>query len=199
MTTAATQPHVLTIEASLNPKSRSLVLAQQFHGRLQEHKISSTFLDLRDFNLPLCDGTTDTMGHPKVEELRIEFRKATHIVLSVPIYNYYVNAAVKNMIELVFAWGPWAGGKRADAEGKIVGFICSAGGKSSYMSAIGFANALMLDCRLWICPRFVYATKEDMGTPDLNERIDRLADDMLAMGPTDNPWRKALAAKQAGS
>ncbi|HTL53362.1 MAG TPA: NAD(P)H-dependent oxidoreductase [Planctomycetota bacterium] len=195
---AVTLPlRIIVIEASLNPKSRSTALAQQLYARMVEFGLPAKLIDLREYNLPICDGTEASMAHPMVEELRKEFRTATHIIFGVPIYNYHVNAAVKNMVELVFAWGSWAGGKRSDAEGKIVGFICSAGGKSSYMSVIPFANSLMLDCRIWICPRFVYATKEDMGTPDLAQRIDRLIDDMLGMGPVaEHPWRKALAAKQ---
>lgn len=194
--TTPSAARVLVIEASLNPKSRSAALAQQLYARLEEHGVPAKLLDLRNYNLPICEGTEASMAHPQVEELRKEFRAATHIVFGVPIYNYDVNAAVKNMVELVFAWGPWAGGKRSDAEGKIVGFICSAGGKSSYMSVMSFANSLMLDCRIWICPRFVYATKEDMGTPELAERMDRLLDDMLGMGQVDSPWRKAVAAKK---
>ncbi|MGH7142829.1 MAG: NADPH-dependent FMN reductase [Planctomycetota bacterium] len=188
-TPATTAPRMLIVEASLNAKSRSAALAQQLHQRLTEHHVTSELLDLREFDLPMCDGQVETMGHPQVQPLRQAFMRASHIVLAVPIYNYYVNAAVKNMVELVFAWGPWASGKRSEAEGKIVGFLCSAGGKSSYMSVIPFANSLMLDCRIWICPRFVYATKEDMGTPELAERIDRLIDDMLSMRVAPTDWR----------
>ncbi len=43
-------------------------------------------------------------------------------------------------------------------EDKIVGFLCAAGGMSSYMSVMAYANSLMLDFRCVIIPRFVYAT-----------------------------------------
>ena len=43
-------------------------------------------------------------------------------------------------------------------EDKIVGFLCAAGGTTSYMSVMAYANSLMLDFRCVIIPRFVYAT-----------------------------------------
>ena len=44
---------------------------------------------------------------------------------------------------------------------KPVGFLCTAGARSSYMSPIGLANSLMFDFRSLIIPRFVYAVKDD--------------------------------------
>ena len=63
--------------------------------------------------------------------------------------------------------------------GKVVGFLCAAGGRGSYMSVMSLANSLMLDFRCLIVPRFVYATGEDFnddGTP--NETIARRTDEL---------------------
>ncbi len=76
-----------------------------------------------------------------------------------PIYNYDVNAAAKNLIELTGrAW-----------TNKVVAFLCAAGGQGSYMSVMPLANSLMLDFRCVIVPRFVYATGEHF---DDDGRID---------------------------
>ena len=70
------------------------------------------------------------------------------MIVAAPVYNYDVSASAKNMIELTGnAW-----------EDKMVGFLCAAGGMSSYMSVMAYANSLMLDFRCVIIPRFVYAT-----------------------------------------
>ena len=42
----------------------------------------------------------------------------------------------------------------------MVGFLCAAGGRGSYMSIMGLVNSLMLDFRCLIIPRFVYSTGE---------------------------------------
>jgi FMN reductase len=81
-----------------------------------------------------------------------------------------VNSAAKNFLELTGqAW-----------EGKVVGFICAAGGHGSYMSVMPFANSLMLDYRCHIVPRFVYAApahidESTFGDEALNRRIEELA------------------------
>ena len=86
------------------------------------------------------------------------------------MYNYDLNAAAKNLVELTGkAW-----------EDKPVGFLCWAGGRASYMSPMGLANNLMLDFRSLIIPRYVYAAKGDFiegGEPSevVRARIDELA------------------------
>ena len=67
---------------------------------------------------------------------------------------------------------------------KVFGFICAAGGKSSYMSVMSFANSLMIDYRCFIIPKFVYALKNDfdgekIANPDIMERINELGKDLV--------------------
>ena len=107
-----------------------------------------TYIDLVWLLRSLSAMTTiaTNMSTPSACERKSCLRKA--ILLATPIYNYDVSAAAKNMVELTgSAW-----------RDKTVGFICAAGGTSSYMSVMGLANSLMLDFRCIILPRFVYAT-----------------------------------------
>ena len=62
----------------------------------------------------------------------------------------------------------------------MVGFLCAAGGASSYMSVMSLANSLMLDFRCLVIPRFVYVTggefrEEELISEDAKERIRDLA------------------------
>ena len=91
----------------------------------------------------------------------------------VPIYNYDINAAAKNLIELTGR--NWLG--------KVVGFACAAGGQGSYMSIMSVANSLMLDFRCHIVPRFVYSTGSafqgnSITDPEIHERTKELSDDI---------------------
>jgi FMN reductase len=104
------------------------------------------FLDLRDGDLPLCDGDS-CYQDPRVIELERRMQSADAYVFAAPVYTYDLNAASKNVLEL-------AGGAM---QGKAVGFVMAAGGFGSYMSSMAFANSLMLDFRCVIVPRFVYA------------------------------------------
>ena len=94
--------------------------------------------------------------------------------MAIPIYNYNVSSGAKNIIEL--------GGKML--YDKVFGFICAAGGKSSYMSIMSFASSLMIDYRCFIIPKFVYALKSDFDgdeitSSDIKERISELGNDLI--------------------
>ncbi len=137
----------LVISTSLNPGSNSRVMALKAFELLEkEKKEKSEYLDLRDYPLPICDGDA-AYEHGNVAIMGSKIKLAKMILIAVPVYNYSFSAAAKNLVELTGqAWN-----------NKTVGFLCAAGGKSSYMSIISLANSLMLDFRCLINPRFVYA------------------------------------------
>jgi len=140
---------ILIVSSSLNADSNSRLLALEAQRVFAAEGQPVTLLDLRDHPLPLCDGGP-SYGHPNVARVGELLRAADAIVVATPIYNYDSTAAVKNLIELTGdAW-----------EGKVVAFLCAAGGLNSYMSIMSLANSLMLDFRSVIVPRFVYATGE---------------------------------------
>ena len=158
----------LIISASLNSKSRSRILAKQAEQHLQKMGKEVQFLDLRDTPLPFCDGE-GSYGAENVSLISEAVRNAEGILVATPIYNYDVNAALKNFVEL---------SSRAWTD-KVVGFMCAAGGSGSYMSIMSLAASLMLDFRCLILPRFVYVTGEsfreqELNDPDVEERLEDL-------------------------
>ncbi len=67
---------------------------------------------------------------------------------------------------------------------KVVGFLCAAGGMSSYMSVMAYANSLMLDFRTVIIPRFVYATGDafdgdKLADEKIGTRVRQVADELI--------------------
>ncbi|MBT3342165.1 MAG: NAD(P)H-dependent oxidoreductase [Gemmatimonadetes bacterium] len=167
-------PKIVVISGSLHPMSRSRVLARHTVDTLASMQVEADFVDLRDVPMELCDGA----GGGKTEAvlaLGARIAAAGAVIVSVPIYVYDVNAAIKNLVELT-------GRSWTD---KPVGLLCAAGGRSSYMSVMAFANSLMLDFRCLIVPRFVYATGDDFGddrtesmhiaSDELRDRLDDLA------------------------
>ena len=132
----------LIISCSLNKNSKSKIMAK-YASDLYGEKVK--LIDLQDYDLPFCDGNS-CYDNESVKELREIVEQAQSAIIASPIYMYDLNAAAKNFIELTGrAW-----------TNKVVGFICAAGGKGSYMSVTSFMNSLMLDFRCIIIPRFVY-------------------------------------------
>jgi FMN reductase len=121
----------------------------------------------------LCDADV-CYTNPAAQNLKKAIDAADGILVAAPVYNYDVAAAAKNMIELTGdAW-----------EDKIVGFLCAAGGMSSYMSVMAYANSLMLDFRTVIIPRFVYATgqafdNDKLKDAEVGKRIEEVADELI--------------------
>ncbi len=157
---------ILVISASLRKDSNSRLLAQEAKHRLEMEGNEATLVDLRDHPLPLCDGGS-AYGHPSVAQIGDLLSKSSAVLVATPIYNYDANAAVKNLVELT--GDGW--------ENKPVGFLCAAGGLSSYMSIMSLANCLMLDFRSVIVPRFVYATETDFAEGRIvrRELVERVA------------------------
>lgn len=164
----------LVVSTSLNPESNSRKLALEAYKLLAE-KGDAKYIDLQDYKLPFCDGDS-CYSHPQVSELSTLIGQARCVLMAVPVYNFDANAAAKNLIELT--GGSW--------NDKIVGFLCAAGGRSSYMSIMGLANSLMLDFRCLIIPRFVYAegssfSQKSLSDKEIIKRIGDLVDSSMAL------------------
>lgn len=173
----------LIISSSLSSRSRSRVLADAAKAALESQGHTPTLIDLKDAPLPICDGESAYSGE-HVAPLAEAVRTADGILLATPIYNYDVNAALKNAVELTGkAW-----------TGQVVGFLAAAGGQGSFMSLMGLANSLMLDFRCIILPRFVYATGEsfeagEISDEDLSRRIDELAERLTILSKAAASFR----------
>jgi FMN reductase len=159
----------LILSTSLNPKSRSRVLAREIDRRLRAMRDAVTYYDLQEHKLPMCDAGA-CYGDPEAQHLASLVTAARGIIVATPVYNYDVSATAKNVVELTGrAWND-----------KVVGFVCAAGGGVSYMAVMGLANSLMLDFHSFILPRFVFATgkafdeQNQLIDEDVSERLDNL-------------------------
>lgn len=167
---------ILVISTSLNPHSRSRVLARATVAELQALGSTAELLDLAELQIPICDASK-AYSHPDVQHCAERIRGAQAILLATPVYNYDVSASAKNLIELTGkAW-----------QGKVVGFIASAGGQGSYMSLMGLGNSLMLDFRCILIPRFVFALEkmvvnQQIVDEELARRLKELAQQTAWMG-----------------
>ena len=139
----------LVISCSLRDGSHSRALARALRADLEGSGEAVEYIDLRDAGLPQCDSDA-CYDHSATKALRASVAAADGIIFATPVYNFQASAAAKNIVEL--------GGSMF--EGKVVAFLCAAGGSRGYMAVMSLANSLMLDFRCHILPRYVYASKE---------------------------------------
>ncbi|MCH8825123.1 MAG: NAD(P)H-dependent oxidoreductase [Planctomycetes bacterium] len=139
----------LIISCSLDPNSKSallaLALADVYSSRDQPHQL----IDLRQFELPFCDDSS-CYNDPNVVKITDLIRQASSIAIATPIYNFAVVASTRNLLAVT--------GNAFDD--KVVGILCASGGARSFMAAMGLANSLMLDFRVIVIPRFVFASAD---------------------------------------
>lgn len=167
---------VLVLSCSLNPDSKSRRLARCAAQMLRKRGAEVDWMDLQELPLPLCAGAA-TRNHPGVAEARARVEGASAVLIAGPIYNYDLNAAAKNFIELT---------GRAWTE-KVVGIAVSAGGLRSGMAPMLFASSLMLDFRCLVLPRFVYTARGGFSddaspTEETEERLSVLVQDLVRVG-----------------
>ncbi len=163
----------LVVSTSGKPLSNSRKMARVAFDYLSKEKVDCEWLDLAGMGLPLCDAGA-CYAHPAARQADEAVAAADGILVAAPVYNFDVSASAKNLIELTGS--SW--------EDKIVGFLCAAGGMSSYMSVMAYANSLMLDFRCVIIPRFVYATGEAFEDGELRDkriiaRIEQVAAELV--------------------
>ncbi|MBL4886668.1 MAG: NAD(P)H-dependent oxidoreductase, partial [Planctomycetaceae bacterium] len=123
----------LIIACSQREQSRSRILAEAAQLAIQSQGREVELIQLKDYPLPLCDGES-AYSDPNVAILAKKILQAEGVLFACPIYNYSINSAMKNLIELT----------GRNLQEKVVGFLCAAGGANSYMSIMGIANSLML-------------------------------------------------------
>jgi len=164
---------ILVLSTSLNSNSKSRGIARAIQGILTQRGAVVDWVDLQEHDLPFCDGQ-DSNQDPGALALRKKVDEADGIVMTAPVYNYDLNAAAKNFIELTGrAW-----------TGKVVALAVAAGGQRSGMSPLGMMNSLMLDFRCIVLPRFVYLSRgsyTDSGEPndEAMGRIEELSAELL--------------------
>ncbi len=167
---------MLVISTSLNPQSRSRVLAREAVRCLRARSGEATLLDIEPIKLPVCDGG-GAYAHPAVAGLAEQIRAAEGVLLAFSVYNYDAGASCKNLIELTGkAW-----------TGKVVGLACAAGGASAYMAPLQIANALMVDFRCIVLPRYVYAAGDAVNgeaivAEEITRRLDELCGELMRVG-----------------
>lgn len=110
-------PKVLVFAGSTRSESYNKKLAHLAHEAARSAGAEATFVDLRDFAMPLYDGDLeDAQGLPEgAKKFKKLLRESDGIIISSPEYNSSVTAVLKNAID-------WASRQESDDEPAVVAF-----------------------------------------------------------------------------
>lgn len=147
-------PHIAVVSSSLDPNSRSAVIAALCRKKLEHRGIPTTFIDLRKVQLPRFDNAT-VYETPEYAQLHGHIAAADGLLLCTPVYNWSVSAELKRLVEATGSTPP-DGSVRGAWFDKVVTFAGAAGLPHSTMAFGQFAQTLMLDFRCVINPYQIY-------------------------------------------
>ena len=142
--------NVAILNTNLAPGGKSSHLADLLATFFADTGHAAQVFSIGELDLPPCDGGS-CYKNERTIALTTELAKADALLLVAPVYNYDLNAAAKNLIELTGS--SW--------QGKAVGIVCTAGADRSYLAPLGFMNSLSIDYRCLVSPRYVYVTRAD--------------------------------------
>lgn len=113
---------IVGITGSLRTDSYSALALQQAIDRVKALGAEAEIIDLREMNLPFCDGGDEYPDYPDVEILRRKVKAADGLILATPEYHGSVSGVLKNALDLM---------SFEHLSGKIAGAISVLGGQSN--------------------------------------------------------------------
>jgi FMN reductase len=144
---------IILIQGSLRPGSRTAVVTQLARNILDKNGIENELLDLRDYNLPFCDGRpTQEYGEP-VQTIYKKLEEADGYIIASPVYAYTYSGVVKNFIDIF--------GKTMI--NKFSGVIYNAGGSNSYLASGELVKIMAFDYKHTVVQPTVYTYKMHFG------------------------------------
>jgi FMN reductase len=145
-------------------------------------KVASTganveLLDLREMNLPLCNGDSDYTDNSQVMRLRRAVTEADGIILATPEYHGSVSGVLKNALDLM---------SFDELSGKVFGLISVLGGEHN-SNALNDLRTIVRWVHGWVIPEQVAIAKAwqafdsqgNLKDAKLDQRFDKFAQSLV--------------------
>ena len=169
---------IVGIIGSLRQDAYSGLAVQQAMARIEELGATTEILDLREMNLPFCNGGSEYPEYPDVEVLRDKVKAADGLILATPEYHGSVSGVLKNALDLM---------SFEHLSGKVTGLISVLGGQSN-SNALNDLRIIVRWVHGWVIPEQVaigqawqaFDESGKLKDEKLAERFDKLARSLVA-------------------
>ncbi len=168
---------IVGITGSLRTDSYSALALQQAINRVQALGAEVEILDLREMNLPFCDGGSEYPDYPDVEVLRETVKAADGLILATPEYHGSVSGVIKNALDLM---------SFEHLSGKVTGVISVLGGQSN-SNALNDLRIILRWVHGWVIPEQIavgqawqaFDSEGKLKDAKLAERFDGFAQSLV--------------------
>lgn len=168
---------IVGIAGSLRKDSYSQLALEVAAQRLQALGADVEILDLRQMQLPFCDGGDDYSEYPDVEKLQNAVKNADGLVLATPEYHGSVSGVLKNALDLM---------SFDQLSGKVTGLISVLGGQPN-SNALNDLRVIMRWVHAWVIPEQIgigqvwkaFSPEGKLVDEKLSQRFDQFAQSLV--------------------
>lgn len=168
---------IVGITGSLRDSSYTFQALEAATQRVEALGAEVEVLDLREMNLPFCDGGDDYPDYPDVEKLRNAVKAADGLILATPEYHGSVSGVIKNALDLM---------SFEHLSNKVTGLISVLGGQSN-SNALNDLRIIIRWVHGWVIPEQVavgqaWKAFDDEGKlldEKLSQRFDKFAQSLV--------------------
>lgn len=177
ITKTVTMVKIVGIAGSLRPQSYSHLALQAASRRVSTLGAEMEILDLRQMQLPFCNGEKEYPDYPDVEKLRNAVSRADGLILSTPEYHGSASGVIKNALDLM------SFDQLAD---KVTGLISVLGGQSN-SNALNDLRVIMRWVHAWVIPEQIaigqawnaFGKDGKILDEKLSQRFDQFAESLV--------------------
>jgi FMN reductase len=168
---------IVGIGGSLRPNSYTQTALQIAAQRVEALGAEVEILDLRQLQLPFCNGDKEYPGYPDVQRLRETVLNADGLILATPEYHGGVSGVLKNALDLM---------SFTELSSKVAGLISILGGQSN-SNALNELRIIVRWVHGWVIPEQI-AIGQAYGAFDaegklldekLSQRFDQFAQSLV--------------------
>jgi FMN reductase len=164
---------IVGINGSLRTDSYSYQALKIAVQKVESLGAKVEILDLRQMNLPFCNGTEEYPDYPDVERLRQSVLEADGLILATPEYHGGVSGVLKNALDLM---------SFKHLSGKVTGLISVLGGQPN-SNALNELRLIMRWVHAWVIPEQVgigqawqaFTPEGNLADEKLSQRFDLFA------------------------
>jgi len=161
---------VLIIQGSLNPKSKTAIVAQEVEKILHRcDGIDCQTLDLRYFEIQFCDGRKLKDYGSDTQKAYDMVQESDGLIIGMPVYCYSVSGPLKNLIDIT----------SSAMENKVAGIFCTTGSSMSYLASADLAKILAYESQVLSVQPVVCSSYEDFKNGKLDSQ--KVQDKLNAM------------------